>query len=209
MAAGPLECPEEGRGALHGLAQGGSKGLVTAAGDKDWEKRLQEMVWTTTDQSVNRKLGTILKGRRGRALDRVEIPSHNWFLPDSKEELYRYMEGVFEAFLDVGDDRFHIYHLLEVLLADTILVLVDMNPGRRIEWLRRGWSGTSRNPPGDYFEGCGEKSCVMDATRREDIMLPGINWFHVNQLRCRWKSHRMDGMLCVVRLGPHTLFGRK
>ena len=56
-----------------------AKERAVAAGDKDWEKRLEEMVRVAESQAINRKLGTITKGRYSQALDRVEMSTHDWF----------------------------------------------------------------------------------------------------------------------------------
>ena len=105
------------------------------------------MVWTAANRSVNRRPGTILKGRRGCALDRVGVPSYDWLLSDGKQELYRFMEGNFEAFLDVSSDRFYVHHLLKVLPADAIPVLVGTDlegywvVEERLEWY---WSESTQ-----------------------------------------------------------------
>ena len=82
-----MKYPEGGRGVAYGVARGGGK--------YPSKSRLRGMIWMVEDHSVNRKLGTILKGQRGGALERVEVPAHDWFLSDSRKELYRYTEGNF------------------------------------------------------------------------------------------------------------------
>ena len=50
---------------------------MAAVGDKDWEKRVDEMVRVAESREINRKLGAITKGRFSQALDRIEVPTHD------------------------------------------------------------------------------------------------------------------------------------
>lgn len=58
-----------------------------AAEDPDWEKRLKDMITTARKAATNRKLGIILRGRKG-ALDRIQMPLHDWYFSLSRGELY-------------------------------------------------------------------------------------------------------------------------
>ena len=49
-------------------------------------------------QRHHRKLGAITKGRFSLAMDRIEVPTHNWFHSERKNsEIYYYDAGNFEA----------------------------------------------------------------------------------------------------------------
>ena len=96
-------------------------------GDPNWEAKMNNMIWTTEQNAVNRKLSMITKGRRG-VLDRIQIPNHHWFYSASKAELYHYDVGVFEAYPMCEDGTFYRHHTLKVPASDVVLVNVDIDP---------------------------------------------------------------------------------
>jgi len=68
-----------------------AKERAAAAGDKDWEKRVDEMARVAESRAINRKLGAITKGRFSQALDRIEVPTHDWFHSKKNNEIYTMM----------------------------------------------------------------------------------------------------------------------
>ena len=52
---------------------------AAAAGDLDWEKGPEQMLRVAESRTINWKLGAITKGRFSLALDRIEVPTHDWF----------------------------------------------------------------------------------------------------------------------------------
>jgi len=97
-----------------------------ALDDPDWERKLNQMRRTARDNAINRKLGALTKGRRG-VLDRIQIPTHDWFFSPSKQELYHYDRGVFEAYPSTGHGTFFAHHTLKVLATDVTLVQVALD----------------------------------------------------------------------------------
>lgn len=109
------------------------EGLQTAAQNKarrigtpDWESKMNAMIKTTKENAVNRKLSLITKGRRG-VLDRIQIPTHTWLFSSTKQELYHYDDGVFEAYPASDDGTFHRHHTLKIPASDVVLVQVDVD----------------------------------------------------------------------------------
>ena len=97
---------------------------ATAAGDMDWEKRLRNMRSQITKSAVNRKLTAITKGQRG-ALKMILIPTHEWFYSESQKELYRYNDGVFEAFPAAMEAQFFTHSSRKMLPDDIQAVTVE------------------------------------------------------------------------------------
>ena len=98
-----------------------------ALDDPDWERKLKEMKRTVTTNAMNRKLTAILKGTRG-VLDRVQIPTHDWFYSPRLHELYHYDSGVFEAYPAFDETTFHTHHTIKILPDDAQLVAVISTP---------------------------------------------------------------------------------
>ena len=94
-----------------------------AAGDPDWEARLREMILVAESRAINRKLTTIIKGNT-RALDRIEIPTHDWFHSNKEKEIYHYDCGNFEAHPAISDTTFFRHHTLKVIPPDATQILV-------------------------------------------------------------------------------------
>lgn len=99
--------------------------LVDKAKDKakrekiaNWESKMQAMIATAELSAVNRKLTMITKGKRG-VLDRIQVPTHDWFFSPRYDELYHYVDGVFEAYPSKSGDEFFNHHTLKVLPQDS------------------------------------------------------------------------------------------
>lgn len=122
--------------------------------DNNWESKLKRMITTAKDRAMNRKLTMVTKGPRG-ALDRIQIPSHDWFFSPKHDELYHYDKGVFEAYPSCGDSRFFLHHTLKVLPTDAQLVVVEKD-----EHTQR-WIITDTLPPPESF--------WIDITSQEEI----------------------------------------
>ena len=118
-----------------------AKERAVAAGEKDWEKRLEDMVWVAESRAINRKLGTITKtkGRHSQALDWIEASTHDWFHLKKNNEIYHYDNGNFEAYPATGSGTFHSHHSLKVISADATQILVKKEEGQwmitqHLEW---------------------------------------------------------------------------
>ena len=57
------------------------------AGDEEWVRGAGQMVRTARERAVNRKLSAVTKGRHS-ALDRIQIPSHEWYFSKKSNEVY-------------------------------------------------------------------------------------------------------------------------
>lgn len=101
-----------------------AKAQSVAAGDKDWEKGLKQMLQIAESRAINRKLGVITKGQRGAALDRIEVPTHDWFHSKKSNKIYHYHSGNFEAHLDTESGTFFPHHSLKVPPDDITQVIV-------------------------------------------------------------------------------------
>ncbi|KAL7428792.1 hypothetical protein ACHAXH_000893, partial [Discostella pseudostelligera] len=77
--------------------------------------------------TVNRKLTAIIKGPWG-VLDRIQIPTHDWFFSPKLNELYHYDSEVFEAYPAFDDTTFHTYHTIKILPDNAQLVDVECLP---------------------------------------------------------------------------------
>lgn len=108
-----------------------AKDRARACNDPNWERKLKNMIRTTKDNAVNRKLRMITHGLQG-TLDRIQIPTHDWFYSAKYDELYHYADGVFEAYPSAGDSSFFPHHTLKVIAPDAELVTVihTDNPSR-------------------------------------------------------------------------------
>ncbi len=104
-----------------------------AAGDPDWEKKLNRMKRTVLENATNRKLSFLTKGRKG-SLDRIQIPTHAWYLSPTKAEIYHYDSGVFEAYPEAEPGTFHPYHTIKVPLPDSVRIDVTYNTDRHL-WI--------------------------------------------------------------------------
>ena len=102
-----------------------AKDRARAVEDPDWEKKLRDMRRTIKTNALNRKLTAIIKGCRG-VLDRVQIPTHDWFYSSDANELYHYDSGVFEAYPAKDDSLFYNYHTIKPLPDDAQLITVEL-----------------------------------------------------------------------------------
>ena len=99
------------------------------------------MIRISEEISINRKLTDITKGINNGAIDRIEVPTHDWFYSIRMRELYHYEAGSFEAYPQKGENKFYTHHFLKVLPASARQVLVG-NGGEgywrveyTLEWL--------------------------------------------------------------------------
>ncbi len=108
-----------------------AKDRARACNDPNWERILKNMIRTTKNNAMNRKLHMITKGLQG-TLDRIQIPTHDWFYSEKHDELYHYSDGVFKAYPSAGDNTFFPHHTLKVTSPDATLVKVRLtdNPPR-------------------------------------------------------------------------------
>ena len=103
-----------------------AKDRARATDDPDWERKMKNMIRTAKECAVNRKLTMVTKGTGG-VLDRIQIPSHEWFYSPKYDELYHYDQGNFEAFPSTGEATFFTHHTLKVLPPDVELVKVELH----------------------------------------------------------------------------------
>ena len=97
-----------------------------ANGYMDAQKVLKTMIRKIHMQSMNSKLNMVTHGERA-GLDHIEIPKGEWFYSCQTNELYRYNEGVFEAYPWIEDNQnvYHKQHVLKVILDDTVTTMVE------------------------------------------------------------------------------------
>ena len=101
-----------------------AKSRALAAGDMDHTRRLEIMQRKIAAAAVNRKLTAITKGTRG-ALQRIQVPLHDWFYSPSNREVYRYHRGVFDAYPAASESLFFSHHTRKVLPNDVQAVTVE------------------------------------------------------------------------------------
>ena len=77
--------------------------------------------------ALNRKLTAIIKGSRG-VLDKITVPTHDWFYSSTMNELYHYDRGVFEAYPSFDATTFSTHHTIKVLPEDADVVSVTKLP---------------------------------------------------------------------------------
>ena len=97
---------------------------VEAVGDREWQRNVSEMIRTTDENAMNRKLGIITKGQRSGGMDRIEVANHDWYLSTKNKEIYNYEEGNFKAHTERGRNQYHEHHTLKVLPGDAVKVRV-------------------------------------------------------------------------------------
>ena len=75
---------------------------------------------------MNAKLNRITNGERS-GLDFIEIPKREWFKSEKNNELYRYKNGVFEAYPSDGEgkEEFKKYHVIKVIPDDAVELIVE------------------------------------------------------------------------------------
>ena len=54
------------------------------------------MAKKTAEIELNRKITCAIKGSKA-GLDRIEVPTHEWFYSHSTKDIFHYISGVFEA----------------------------------------------------------------------------------------------------------------
>ena len=96
-----------------------------AAGDVGWADKLAKMKKKVEEFQVNRKLSAVIKGTH-RQLDRIQIPTGNWYYSYKSKEIYHYDMGVWEAY-PRKEPRPHEYfrhHTLKVVPDDAVPISV-------------------------------------------------------------------------------------
>jgi hypothetical protein len=76
------------------------------------------------DSATNRKLNSVVKGWHG-VLDRIQVPSRDWYYSPSLQELLHFTDGVFEAYPPFHHELFHPHHTLKILPPDALLADVS------------------------------------------------------------------------------------
>ena len=125
------ECEEKRINWIKGLAEDRTR----AAGDVDWEAKMEHMKKTTIERQINRKLTAVTKGTH-RQLDRIQIPTGDWYFSESSREIFHYDSGVWEAYpeqaqrLQRADQptRYCTHHTLKVIPDDACPIKVDVTP---------------------------------------------------------------------------------
>ena len=107
-----------------------------AAGDLDWEQKMANMKKTIEKRQVNQKLCIVTRGRHTQ-IDRIQIPTHDWYYSDHTKEIYHYDYGVWEAYPRKSPSFYFPHHTLKVLpaAATPILVAIEQDGIRITEHL--------------------------------------------------------------------------
>ncbi|KAL3777849.1 hypothetical protein ACHAWO_012168 [Cyclotella atomus] len=115
------ECEERRAQWIQQLAEDRTR----AAGEEDWEKKMNAMKKTVEDRQINRKLSAVTKGTHSQ-LDRIQIPTNEWYYSAKEAELYRYDNGVWEAYPRHNryHDKYLTHHTLKVIPPDAVPVEV-------------------------------------------------------------------------------------
>ena len=97
-----------------------------AAGEQDWEKKMKNMKKTVEESQINRKLSAITKGTHSQ-LDRIQVPTGEWYYSEKESELYHYDHGVWEAYprKEPNPNTYWTHHTLKVVPDDAVPVLVE------------------------------------------------------------------------------------
>ena len=122
------ECEEKRINWIKGLAEDRTR----AAGDLDWEAKMEHMKKTTIERQINRKLTAVTKGTH-RQLDRIQIPTWDWYYSESSRELFHYDNGVWEAYPEQARNfqtadqptKYCTHHTLKVIPEDACPITVD------------------------------------------------------------------------------------
>ena len=110
-----------------------AKNIARAAGEPDWEKKMNSMARLTRQRTTNRRMTTVIKGAH-RSLQEIEVPRFEWFFSRKENELYRYHLGVFEAYSAYSPQAalkpthptvFYDHHHLKVLPPDAVRAEVE------------------------------------------------------------------------------------
>ena len=91
--------------------------------DQDAQNILKMMLRKIHTQQMNAKLNRITNGERS-GLNFIEILKGEWFTSERNNELYRYNNGVFEAYPSDGEgkEEFKKYHFIKVIPDDAVEV---------------------------------------------------------------------------------------
>ena len=88
------------------------------------------MLQTVREKEMNRKLTAILQGQHQPVLS-ISVAVNKWFHSREKKELYKFIEGVFEAYPAVDNNEYQIHFTHKVLHEDYKEVKVPETPGGR------------------------------------------------------------------------------
>ena len=112
-------------------------------GDQDAQRVLKTMLKKMSTKAMNDKMNRINHVERG-GLDYIEVPKGEWFKSAETGELYRYNNGVFEAYPKNGgiNGEYKKYHIIKVIPDDAIAVSFEENyrsfvfksKGEKIQW---------------------------------------------------------------------------
>ena len=100
-----------------------------AAGDQDWERKMNTMKKRVDESQINRKLTAITKGQHSQ-LDLIQIPTGEWYYSEQGNEIFHYDKGVWEAY-PCKDKESHLYythHTLKVITEDATPISVTKYP---------------------------------------------------------------------------------
>ncbi|KAL7502579.1 hypothetical protein ACHAXN_000520, partial [Cyclotella atomus] len=110
-----------------------AQNIAKAANIDDWRKHMDKMLRMEREREVNRKLSAITKGPR-QSLDWIEVPTGVWYYSHSKKEIYRYHQGVFEAYspwsptrhlIPTSPWKFYKHHHLKVPPEDIVEAQIE------------------------------------------------------------------------------------
>lgn len=76
------------------------------------------------ESATNRKINSVVKGRRG-VLDRIQVPTSDWFYSPSSQVVLHFDDGIFEAYPFFQHELFHSHHTLKILPLDALLANVS------------------------------------------------------------------------------------
>ena len=103
-----------------------AQNIARAAGEVDWKKKMDDMIRYTAERGLHRRMTQTLKGSR-QGLDKIEVPIFKWFHSSKTNEIYRYDQGVFEAYAPytpqpllhpTNSSLFYTHHHLKALPDD-------------------------------------------------------------------------------------------
>ena len=88
---------------------------------------MKAMKKTVEDRQINRKLSAVTNGVHSQ-LDRIQIPTHDWYYSAKESELYHYDQGVWEAYPrhNQHTDKFLTHHTLKVVPPDAAPIEVNI-----------------------------------------------------------------------------------
>jgi hypothetical protein len=87
---------------------------------KNMKKRVEE-------NQINNKLRAAIKGTHSQ-LDRIQVPTGDWYYSEKEGELFHYDHGVWEAYprQPKHRHRFFSHHTLKVIPSDAVPITVQI-----------------------------------------------------------------------------------